>query len=316
MNFKENWVNYIHNLQDRICLALEQEDGKATFEEDQWQRPEGGGGKTRVIANGNLFEKGGVNTSVVFGEVTDAMRNQLKIEGQSWFACGLSLVLHPINPFVPTVHCNYRMFEIYNNEGASTSPPPGGQGGSGVSDRWFGGGTDLTPYYLFEEDAKHFHQTYKNACDAFDSSFYPTFKKECDNYFVNWHRNKERRGIGGIFYDHQRPSAEKDLLFWFNFSKACGDAFLTAYLPIVQKRKQLPYTAEQKHWQEIRRGRYVEFNLVHDRGTLFGLKTNGRIESILMSLPPTVRFEYNYQPQPGSEEDKLLQACLNPVDWA
>jgi coproporphyrinogen III oxidase len=250
-----------------------------------------------------VFEKGGVNTSVVFGEVTDTMRNQLKINGKSWFACGLSLVLHPVNPFVPTVHCNYRMFEVY------------GENETEAADRWFGGGTDLTPYYLFEEDAKHFHQTYKNACDAFDASFFPTFKKECDNYFVNWHRNKERRGIGGIFYDHQRPGAEKDVQFWFNFGKTCGDAFITAYLPIVQKRKNTAYTEVHKHWQEIRRGRYVEFNLVHDRGTLFGLKTNGRTESILMSLPPTVRFEYNYQPQPGSEEDKLWQACLNPVDW-
>jgi coproporphyrinogen III oxidase len=302
MNIKENWISYIHSLQDRICAALEEEDGKATFQEDLWQRAEGGGGKTRVIANGNVFEKGGVNTSVVFGEVTEPMRYQLKITGKSWFACGLSLVLHPVNPFVPTVHCNYRMFEVY---GESEEP----------LDRWFGGGTDLTPYYLFEEDAKHFHQTYKNACDAFDPGFYASFKKECDNYFVNWHRNKERRGIGGIFYDHQRPSAEKDVQFWFNFGKTCGDAFLTAYLPIVQKRKDLPYTAGHKHWQEIRRGRYVEFNLVHDRGTLFGLKTNGRIESILMSLPPTVRFEYNYQPPAGSEEDKLLQACLHPVNW-
>lgn len=302
MNIKENWINYIHQLQDNICQALEQEDGKARFVEDKWERPEGGGGKTRVIANGNVFEKGGVNTSVVFGEVTDAMRSQLKITGSKWFASGLSLVLHPVNPFVPTVHCNYRMFELYDEQGE-------------VTDRWFGGGTDLTPYYLFEEDAKHFHQTYKDACDQFDPSFFTAFKKECDNYFVNWHRNKERRGIGGIFYDHQRPSAEQDVQFWFNFGQTCGNAFVKAYVPIVNKRKNTPYTEANKHWQEIRRGRYVEFNLVHDRGTLFGLKTNGRIESILMSLPPTVRFEYNYQPQPGSEEDKLLQACLNPIDW-
>jgi coproporphyrinogen III oxidase len=299
---KERWIAFIHDLQNRICAALEDADGKATFMEDAWQRPEGGGGKTRVIANGNVFEKGGVNTSVVHGEVSDLMRTQLKINGAQWFACGLSLVMHPLNPFVPTVHCNYRMFELYNEKGETI-------------DRWFGGGTDLTPYYLFEEDARHFHQTYKHACDAFDGSFYPVFKKECDNYFVNWHRNNERRGIGGIFYDYQRPAAEKDTDFWFNFGQTCGNAFNTAYIPIVEKRKQLPYTPAHKHWQEIRRGRYTEFNLVHDRGTLFGLKTNGRIESILMSLPPTVRFEYNYQPVPGSEEDKLLQACLKPVDW-
>jgi coproporphyrinogen III oxidase len=300
--FKDKFIAYIHDLQNRICIALEAADGKASFVEDQWERPEGGGGKTRVIANGNVIEKGGVNTSVVFGEVTDAMRTQLKIDGHSWFACGLSLVIHPYNPFVPTVHCNYRLFELYNEAGE-------------VMDRWFGGGTDLTPYYLFEEDARHFHQTYKNACDKFDESFYPAFKKVCDEYFVNWHRNKERRGIGGIFYDYQRPTAERDADWWLAFAQSCGDAFMEAYIPLVEKRKNTNFTPEQKHWQEIRRGRYTEFNLVHDRGTLFGLKTNGRIESILMSLPPTVRFEYNYQPVPGSEEDKLLQACLHPVDW-
>ena len=315
MSIKENWIQYIHDLQNRICSALEQVDGKATFVEDAWERPEGGGGITRVIANGNVFEKGGVNTSIVFGDVTDAMKTQLGISGTRWFACGLSLVLHPLNPFVPAVHCNYRMFELYKNEDSSLIPPPTGGGGGAVIDRWFGGGTDLTPYYLFEEDAKHFHQTYKNVCDVFDLSFYPKFKKECDNYFVNWHRNEERRGIGGIFYDYQRPTEQQDVDFWMNFGKSCGDAFTTAYIPIVEKRKNTAYTAEHKYWQEIRRGRYVEFNLVHDRGTLFGLKTNGRIESILMSLPPTVRFEYNYQPVLGSEEDKLLQACLRPREW-
>lgn len=302
MNIKENWIAYIHDLQNRICSALEETDGKAKFMEDAWERPEGGGGKTRVIANGYVFEKGGVNTSVVFGDVTDAMRTQLKIDGAKWFACGLSLVIHPLNPFVPTVHCNYRMFELYNENDE-------------VIDRWFGGGTDLTPYYLFEEDVKHFHQTYKNACDRFDPSFYPRFKKECDQYFVNWHRNQERRGIGGIFYDYQRPGENRSVDFWADFGKACGDAFIQAYIPIVEKRKATTYNDAHKHWQEIRRGRYVEFNLVHDRGTLFGLKTNGRIESILMSLPPTVRFEYNYQPTTGSEEDKLLQACLHPREW-
>ncbi len=305
---KQEWTTFIHQLQNDICNALEDADGKAKFIEDEWQRSGGGGGKTRVISNGNVFEKGGVNTSVVYGNVTDAMRTQLKINGAKWFACGLSLVLHPVNPFVPTVHCNYRMFELY---GASENET----GEEHVIDRWFGGGTDLTPYYLFEEDAKHFHQTYKDVCDQFDVSFYSKFKEECDNYFVNLHRSNERRGIGGIFYDYQRSTEKHDLDFWINFAKACGYAFMDAYIPIVNKRKNIPYTPEQKFWQEIRRGRYVEFNLVHDRGTIFGLKTNGRTESILMSLPPTVRFEYNYQPQPGSEEDKLLQACLHPKDW-
>ena len=302
MTIKDHWISIIDQLQNNICAALEKADGKAVFQEDQWERPEGGGGRTRVIANGNVFEKGGVNTSVVFGEVTDVMRRQLNIDGDKWFACGLSLVIHPLNPFVPTVHCNYRMFELYNEKDE-------------VIDRWFGGGTDLTPYYLFEEDARHFHQTYKNVCDQFDPACYPNFKKECDDYFVNKHRNNERRGIGGIFYDHQRADENKTAESWMNFGKACGEAFIQAYIPIVEKRKNIPYSADQKHWQEIRRGRYVEFNLVHDRGTIFGLKTNGRTESILMSLPPTVRFEYNFTPHPGSEEDKLWQVCLHPKDW-
>lgn len=302
MNTKEDWIEFIDQLQDAICRALELADGKEKFIEDVWQRSEGGGGKTRVIANGNVFEKGGVNTSVVYGDVTDIMRSQLRINGAKWFACGLSLVIHPYNPFVPTVHANYRMFELYNEHDE-------------VIDRWFGGGTDLTPYYLFEEDARHFHQAYKNICHQFDPLFYSRFKKECDDYFVNRHRNNERRGIGGIFYDYQKPSPEKDVTFWMRFSKACGYAFIDVYIPIVEKRKHLQFETRHKHWQEIRRGRYTEFNLVHDRGTLFGLRTNGRIESILMSLPPTVRFEYNYQPQPGSEEDKLLQACLKPGEW-
>jgi coproporphyrinogen III oxidase len=298
----QSWVNSIHELQDRICAELEKTDGKARFKEDEWQRSKGGGGKTRIITDGNIFEKGGVNTSVVFGDVTNEMKMQLHIPGDKWFACGLSLVIHPVNPFVPTIHCNYRMFELYNADGI-------------LADRWFGGGTDLTPYYLIEEDAIHFHKTYKEVCDESDDSFYPSFKKACDQYFVNWHRNEERRGIGGIFYDQQRPGAEKDLSFWMKFGLSCGNAFSRSYLPIVEKRKDMPYTSSNKQWQEIRRGRYVEFNLIHDRGTLFGLKTGGRIESILMSLPPVARFEYNHHPEPGSEEDKLLQACLHPKEW-
>jgi coproporphyrinogen III oxidase len=254
------------------------------------------------MSDGNIFEKGGVNTSVVFGDVTAAMRNQLKIEGDNWFACGLSLVIHPYNPFVPTVHCNYRMFELYDKHGL-------------LADRWFGGGTDLTPYYLFEEDARHFHEVYKKICDDFDGHFYTQFKKQCDDYFVNYHRNNERRGIGGIFYDYQRPSEKHDVRFWMDFARSCGYGFIDAYIPIVHKRKDIRFDNAQKRWQEIRRGRYVEFNLVHDRGTIFGLKTHGRTESILMSLPPTVRFEYNYQPQPGTPEADLLNICLHPREW-
>src|SRR5947207_14424986 len=193
MDIKQTWTSLIRDLQNRICFALEAADGKANFTEDNWQRPEGGGGSTRIISNGNVFEKGGVNTSVVYGALSEAMRRQLKMDGSNWFAGGLSVVIHPLNPFIPTVHCNYRMFELYNENDT-------------LADRWFGGGTDLTPYYLFEEDAKHFHQTLKDVCDKFDKSLYPALKKECDDYFTNKHRNNERRGIGGIFYDHMRET--------------------------------------------------------------------------------------------------------------
>jgi coproporphyrinogen III oxidase len=299
---KDNWINYIHKLQNRICTALEQVDGKSTFFEDRWERSGGGGGITKVIADGNVFEKGGVNTSVVYGDVTDAMRSQLKIDGAKWFACGLSLVIHPVNPFVPTTHANWRYFELYDKD-------------NNVLDRWFGGGADLTPYYLFEEDAVHFHSTLRNAILPFGEELYPLYKKQCDEYFANKHRNNEMRGIGGIFYDYLRPVDEEDADRLFAFQRANGDSFIEAYVPIVEKRKTHEWNEKQKYWQEIRRGRYVEFNLIHDRGTIFGLKTNGRTESILMSLPPTVRFDYNFQPEPGSEEEKLLNACQTPLNW-
>ena len=298
-----SWITYIHALQDRICAALEQTDGKARFTEDKWEREGGGGGKTRVIAQGNVLEKGGVNTSVVYGDVSEAMRSQLKINGEKWFACGLSLVLHPLNPFVPTVHANWRYFELYDAQ-------------QKVIDRWFGGGADLTPYYLFEEDARHFHTTLRNAIAPFGKDLYPLYKKQCDEYFSNKHRGNEMRGIGGVFYDHLRPADDADADRLFAFQQANGDCFTTAYIPVAEKRKHLEWNEKNKYWQEIRRGRYTEFNLIHDKGTLFGLKTNGRTESILMSLPPTVRFDYNYQPGKGSEEEKLLEACLHPKEWA
>ncbi|HEY4935331.1 MAG TPA: oxygen-dependent coproporphyrinogen oxidase [Puia sp.] len=301
--FRENWIHFIHAIQDTICNALEEMDGKARFKEDRWERTEnGGGGKSRIIENGNVFEKGGVNTSVVFGNVSDAMKTQLKIDGSKWFACGLSLVIHPLNPFVPTVHANWRYFELYNESGELT-------------DRWFGGGSDLTPYYLFKEDAVHFHNTLKQTLDPFGKKLYPLYKKECDHYFSNHHRGDEMRGIGGIFYDYLRPNDEADAERLFAFQEANGNAFLRTYLPIVEKRKVLPFGENEIKWQEIRRGRYVEFNLIHDRGTLFGLKTNGRTESILMSLPPKARWIYNYQPEAGSREDELLQVCLHPKEW-
>ncbi len=304
--FRSEWIEFIHSLQNSICTALEAVDGKAKFIEDQWQRNpdgKGGGGKTRVIAGGDVFEKGGVNTSVVYGKVTDAMRKQLGIDGTKWFACGLSMVIHPLNPFVPTTHANWRYFELYDEN-------------DNVADRWFGGGADLTPYYLFEEDAKHFHQVLKDAVQPFGQDLYSKYKKQCDEYFNNSHRGFEMRGIGGVFYDYLKPTPEMDLEQLFAFQQANGNCFTEAYIPIVEKRKNTQWNEQHKYWQQIRRGRYVEFNLIHDRGTIFGLKTNGRTESILMSLPPTVRFDYNYQPAPNSEEEKLLNACKNPVEWA
>ena len=300
--FRDQWIGYIHDLQTSICRGLEEQDGKARFETDEWERKEGGGGITKVIADGNVFEKGGVNTSVVWGKVTDTMRSQLKIEGSRWFACGLSLVIHPVNPYVPTTHANWRYFELYDEEG-------------NVTDRWFGGGADLTPYYLFAADAKHFHNTFKQAMDPFGADKYPQYKKWCDEYFVNKHRDNEMRGIGGVFYDHLRPADPQEADELLAFQQAEGNSFLEAYLPIVRERKDTPYGEKEKEWQEIRRGRYVEFNLIHDRGTLFGLKTQGRTESILMSLPPRARWGYNYQPVPGTPEAELLDACLHPRDW-
>jgi coproporphyrinogen III oxidase len=296
--FRDRWIGYIHDLQERICAGLEALDGRALFGRDPWTREGGGGGLTRTLAGGKVIEKGGVNTSVVWGAVSDRMRAQLGIDGERWFASGLSLVIHPLNPYVPTVHANWRYFELYDAEGD-------------VSDRWFGGGADLTPYYLFEEDARHFHRSLKEAMDPFGSELYPQYKEACDHYFVNVHRGGEMRGIGGVFYDHLRGDADR----WFAFQKSGGDAFLDAYLPIAERRKDLPYGERETTWQEIRRGRYVEFNLVHDRGTLFGLKTDGRTESILMSLPPRARWMYNHQPEAGSPEATLLEACLHPKNW-
>ena len=302
MEIREKWIAFIEGLQDEICASLQNADGKGLFMEDKWERSEGGGGKTRIMTNGNVFEKGGVNISVVFGKVTELMRSQLQVNGDSWFAAGLSLVIHPENPFVPTVHANWRYFELYDTENK-------------IVDQWFGGGADLTPYYLYEEDVIHFHQVLKNTNDAFGTDLYPRFKKWCDEYFANHHRNEEMRGVGGIFYDHIRPDEKVDIETLVSFQQANANCFTQAYIPVVNKRKDMIFQAQHKYWQEIRRGRYVEFNLIHDRGTLFGLKTNGRTESILMSLSPTVRFDYNYQPAEGSEEDKLLQACLHPREW-
>ena len=298
---KTQFTSYIKNLQNRITTEIEQEDGLAHFREDKWQREGGGGGRTRVIEKGNIFEKGGVNISEVFGSLPEYMQKQLGVSHTDFFACGISLVLHPKNPMVPTVHANFRYFELYDEN-------------KNVVDQWFGGGLDLTPYYLFKEDAAHFHGICKTVCDAHDPTFYTDYKKKCDAYFWNHHRD-EARGIGGLFFDYCRPNEVHDLASWYAFVSQMGDRFIDAYLPIVQKRKTLPYTDAQRQWQEIRRGRYVEFNLVHDKGTLFGLKTKGRIESILMSLPPTVQWAYDVQPKENTEEAKLITVLKNPKNW-
>ncbi len=298
---KDKFYAYIEQLQDTITSKLEEVDGTATFKEDIWVRPEGGGGRTRVIENGAVFEKGGVNISGVHGELPDSMKAYFGVEDANFFACGLSLVLHPKNPMVPTVHANWRYFEMYGKDGE-------------IVDQWFGGGQDLTPYYLFDEDAVHFHQVCKIACDKHNPTFYDTYKKRCDEYFWNTHRN-EARGLGGLFFDYCKASPEMDMQDWYNFVTEVGNSFLSCYVPIVIKRKNLEYTKEQKDWQEIRRGRYVEFNLVHDKGTLFGLKTNGRIESILMSLPPHVQWVYDHQPEKGSEEERLIDVLMKPKEW-
>jgi coproporphyrinogen III oxidase len=298
---KDQFYKYIQSLQDTICSALEHADGIARFREDLWTRPEGGGGRTRVIENGKVFEKGGVNISAVHGKLPEAMQQMFKVGEADFFACGLSLVIHPKSPMVPTVHANWRYFEMYDENG-------------NVIQQWFGGGQDLTPYYLFEDDATHFHQTCKTACDKHNPEFYSKFKKQCDQYFWNAHRN-EARGIGGLFFDYCKAENGMTMENWFDFVTEVGNSFPDAYLPIVDRRKDLPYSDAQRTWQEIRRGRYVEFNLVHDKGTLFGLKTNGRIESILMSLPPHVQWVYDHHPIAGSEEEKLVNVLQTPRDW-
>ncbi|WP_373074038.1 oxygen-dependent coproporphyrinogen oxidase [Zeaxanthinibacter enoshimensis] len=298
---KETFFQYIQELQDRICERLEQVDGKAKFREDPWERPEGGGGRTRVMENGAVLEKAGVNISGVHGPLPASMQAYFGVGDVDFFACGLSLVIHPGNPMAPTVHANWRYFEMYDKEGQ-------------IVDQWFGGGQDLTPYYLFEEDAEHFHQVCKDACDAHGPELYAKYKEACDKYFWNSHRD-EARGIGGLFFDHLKKDEGHSMEDWYNFVTAVGNSFLDAYIPILERRKDLPYSQAERNWQEIRRGRYVEFNLVHDKGTLFGLKTNGRIESILMSLPPAVQWKYDHHPAPGSEEDRLVKILEHPKDW-
>ena len=291
---------YLLGLQDNICQALEDEDGKEKFIEDNWTRDNGqGGGRTRVLTNGAVLEQGGVNFSHVTGDTlpASATAQRPELAGRSFEALGVSLVIHPHNPYVPTSHANIRFF-IAHKDGADPI-------------WWFGGGFDLTPYYGFEEDAQHWHQSARAACDPFGADYYARFKKWCDNYFFLKHRN-EPRGVGGLFFDDFN---EQGFDHAFGFIQSVGDHYLKAYLPIMQKRKNISYGERERDFQLYRRGRYVEFNLVYDRGTLFGLQTGGRTESILMSLPPLVKWRYNWRPEEGSAEAELYEVYLKPREW-
>lgn len=295
----EQVKQYLLQLQDVICLALEAEDGKGKFIEDMWQRPQGGGGRTRVLNNGKVFEQAGVNFSHVYGANMPAAATQQRPElaGYSFQATGVSLVIHPHNPYVPTTHMNVRFF-LAEKENAQPV-------------WWFGGGFDLTPFYGFEEDFIEWHRVAKIVCEPFGAEIYPRYKKWCDEYFYLKHRN-EPRGIGGLFFDDLN---QWDFETCFSFMKSVGDHFLLAYLPIVQRRKHLSYGERERDFQLYRRGRYVEFNLLYDRGTLFGLQSGGRTESILMSLPPQVSWRYNWQPEKGTAEAELYEKYLRARDW-
>lgn len=297
--YVERVTAYLQQLQDTICEGLEQVDGSTQFITDTWQREAGGGGRSRVIENGNVFAKGGVNYSFVHGDnlPASATAHRPELAGRSFKAMGVSLVIHPVNPFVPTSHANVRFF-IAEKESAEPI-------------WWFGGGFDLTPYYGFKEDCVYWHEMSKKACDPFGEDVYPRFKKWCDEYFYLKHRN-EARGIGGLFFDDLN---EWDFETSFAFMQSVGNHYLPAYAPIVEKRKNTPYTDRHVEFQQYRRGRYVEFNLVYDRGTLFGLQTGGRTESILMSMPPIASWRYNWQPESGSEEAELYEKFLPHQQW-
>lgn len=291
--------DYLRGLQDTICEALAEVDGGASFTRESWDRPEGGGGVSRVLSEGQVIEKGGVNFSHVLGSSMprSATQHRPELEGRSFRAMGVSLVIHPRNPYVPTSHANVRMF---------VAEKPGEE-----PVWWMGGGFDLTPYYGFDEDVVHWHRTAHDACKPFGDDVYPRFKRWCDEYFYLPHRD-EPRGVGGLFYD--------DLNSWgfdrtFAFMRSVGDAYLDAYVPIIERRRDIDWGERERQWQLYRRGRYVEFNLVFDRGTLFGLQSGGRTEAILMSLPPLVRWEYDYHPEAGSPESRLLSHYLSAKDW-
>lgn len=290
--------SYLSDLQNRICASIEAVDGSGHFFEDLWRREEGGGGRTRILADGKVFEQAGIGFSKVSGTTLppSATQHRPELVGRRWTATGVSLVFHPLNPYVPTTHMNVRFFEAQ------------AQGKEPVW--WFGGGFDLTPFYPFDEDVRDWHAVAKRSCQPFGDDVYAQYKKWCDEYFFIKHRN-ETRGVGGLFFDDLHEGGFERC---FELLRSVGDSFLDAYLPIVERRKQTPYADREREFQLYRRGRYVEFNLVYDRGTLFGLQSGGRTESILMSLPPRVRFEYAYSPAVGSEEARLLE-YLKPRDW-
>ena len=319
---KERVSKFMKQLQDEICTGLEELDGEGKFREDSWERPEGGGGRSRILTEGALLEQGGVNFSEVWGSQLppSILKQRPEAAGHGFYATGTSMVLHPRSPYIPTVHLNFRYFEA--------GPV-----------WWFGGGADLTPYYGFGEDASHFHKSFKATCDKHNEEYYPVFKLWCDEYFYLKHR-QETRGVGGLFFDYQdgreglglyrgpnpqggaaaysndlpeiKPRSWEDL---FSFAQDCGSTFLPAYVPIAERRRDLEYGDRERNFQLYRLGRYVEFNLVYDRGTIFGLQTNGRTESILMSLPPLVRWQYSYVPEPNTPEAELYDTFLNPQDW-
>jgi coproporphyrinogen III oxidase len=300
---KEQIAADYKQIQDEICAALQNTDGGSSFEEENWERDGGGGGRTRIIQNGKIFEKGGVNFSAVHGQLPHTVKKALNVEQDDFFATGISIVVHPNHPLVPIIHMNVRYFEMPSSFNSGTPPV-----------RWFGGGIDLTPHYVVEDDASFFHQQLKIICDQFNKDYYERFKTWADNYFYIKHRD-ETRGIGGIFYD--RLTATDDISFEtvFEFSKALARSFIPTYVELVDRSRHKPFTPEQQQWQYQRRSRYTEFNLVYDAGTKFGLETNGRIESILMSLPPTAKWVYNYKAQPGSEEEKTLSLLKKGINW-
>jgi len=289
---------YLRDLQDRLCQTLQATDERASFDEDVWTRPAGGGGRTRVLKDGRIFEQAGVGFSQVSGDTlpASATAHRPQLTGRTWIASGVSLVVHPRNPYVPTAHMNVRYFEA---DKAGEAPV-----------WWFGGGFDLTPFYPFDEDCRHWHRVARDACAGFGTDLYPRYKQWCDDYFRLKHRD-ETRGVGGLFFDDLNDGGFEHC---FAFLQSVGNAFFDAYLPIVARRMSLPYGEREREFQLYRRGRYVEFNLVYDRGTLFGLQSGGRTESILMSLPPRVRYEYGYRPEAGSPEARLSE-YLKPREW-